>query len=43
MVSFSYALDVISYILIMPIIGVFGDNYDKKKIILVGGTLCLLS
>lgn len=32
LVSISYALDVIPYVLFTPIIGWLGDKYSKKKI-----------
>lgn len=41
-VSLSYALDVVPYILFTPIIGVIGDKYNKKRIILFGEICCLI-
>ncbi|MCK3656346.1 hypothetical protein A4G19_11540 [Pasteurellaceae bacterium Macca] len=42
LVSLSYALDVIPYLLFTPFIGWLGDKYNKKKIILFGELSCLI-
>lgn len=42
MVSITYALDILPYILFTPFIGWIGDRYNKKKVILVGEFLCFI-
>lgn len=41
-VSISYALDVLPYIIFTPFIGVIGDKYNKKHIILFGEICCFI-
>lgn len=43
LVSISYALDVVPYILFTPFIGVIGDRYNKKNLIILGESFCLVS
>ncbi|MCQ9124708.1 MFS transporter [Rodentibacter caecimuris] len=43
LVSITYALDVLPYILFTPIIGWIGDKFNKKRIIIAGEILCLTS
>ncbi|EEG1124820.1 MFS transporter, partial [Salmonella enterica subsp. diarizonae] len=41
-VTASYALNIIPYILITPLAGVIGDSFNRKKIILFGEFSCFL-
>lgn len=43
MVSITYALDVLPYILFTPVIGWIGDSFNKKKVIILGELVCLIS
>ncbi|TDF40999.1 MFS transporter [Histophilus somni] len=43
LVSITYALDVIPYILFTPIIGWIGDKFNKKIVIIIGEAICLIS
>lgn len=42
LVTTSYALNIVPYILITPLAGVIGDSFSRKKIILFGEFFCCL-
>ncbi|WP_274571254.1 MFS transporter [Neisseria leonii] len=43
LMSVSYALDTLPYLLFTPIAGVVADKFDKKKLILLGEFCCFLA
>lgn len=42
LVTVSYALNIVPYIIITPVAGVIGDSFNRKKVILFGEFICFL-